>query len=229
MAKNPPLWQAQVKPGQDGLGTAWSCAHGLGRWTDDCGCGAEGKQQGWRRPLRGALDWLRDNLDDVFEEHGRLLFHEPWAARDAYIAVILDRSEAALTRYLAAHLRTPDSADLREKALSLLEMQRHCQLMYTSCGWFFSEISGIETVQNLQYAARAVELARRVAGAELERDFCARLRLAPSNVPELGDGEAVYRRLVLPQRVDEDRLAAHFAAALLARSRRSSGGSAVSV
>jgi alpha-amylase/alpha-mannosidase (GH57 family) len=215
LSENPPAWEAEIKPGGDGLGTSWSCSHGVSRWSDACGCGAEGKSLAWRRPMREALDWLRDHLALTFEREGGRFLREPWAARDAYISVILDRSPDSVSKFMAEHLKAEDSPENRVKALRLLEMQRHAMLMYTSCGWFFSDISGIEAVQNLQYSARAAELAHLVAGVELERGLAARLKAAPSNYAEHRDGEGVYRKLALAGRMDEDRAAAHEAIASL--------------
>ncbi|MDD5656903.1 MAG: DUF3536 domain-containing protein [Elusimicrobia bacterium] len=215
LAKHPPQWEVEIKPGADGLGTSWSCSHGVARWKDACGCGADGKQLAWRRPMRQALDWLSRHLAAVFEREGARLFKDPWRARDAYIDVILDRGEESTARFMAAELAVGDSPESRLKALQMLEMQRHALLMYTSCGWFFSDISGIEAVQNLQYAARAVELARRAAGVDLEGGLVARLAQAPSNYSEHGDGGKVYRKLALRGRVSQDLAAAHHGVSLL--------------
>ena len=165
--------------------------------------------------MREALDWLRDHLALTFEREGGRVLREPWAARDAYISVVLDRSDANVSRFMAEHLKAEDTPENRVKALRLLEMQRHAMLMYTSCGWFFSDISGIEAVQNLQYAARAAELAHLAAGVDLERGLAARLKSAPSNYAEHRNGEGVYRKLALAGRMDEDRAAAHHAIASL--------------
>jgi alpha-amylase/alpha-mannosidase (GH57 family) len=182
--------------------TSWSCAHGVERWRNDCGCQTGGKpgwHQRWRKPLRDALDWLRDHLAHLFEEEGSQLFSDPWAARDGYIAVILDRSQANVERFFRQHARRRLSDAEAVQALKLLEMQRHALLMYTSCAWFFAEISGIETVQMLAYAARAIQLAREVAGLELESGVLERLAEAPSNLPELTqNGRDVYLKLVKP-------------------------------
>jgi alpha-amylase/alpha-mannosidase (GH57 family) len=215
LAEHEPTWEAEIKPGGDGLGTSWSCSHGVSRWSDACGCGGEGKSLAWRRPMREALDWLRDHLALTFEREGGRVLREPWAARDAYISVVLDRSEASVSRFMAEYLKAEGTAENRVKALRLLEMQRHAMLMYTSCGWFFSDISGIEAVQNLQYASRAVELAHLAAGVDLERGLAARLKSAPSNYAEQRNGEVVYRKMALAGRMDEDRAAAHHAIASL--------------
>ena len=182
--------------------TSWSCAHGIERWRSDCGCqtgGEPGWHQRWRQPLREALDWLRDQLAQLFEDEGRKLLNDPWAARDSYITVILERSHASVERFFQQQARRRLSDAEVIQALKLLEMQRHALLMYTSCAWFFAEISRIETVQMLAYAARAIQLAREVAGLELEPGFLERLAAAPSNLPQFTEnGRDVYLKLVRP-------------------------------
>jgi alpha-amylase/alpha-mannosidase (GH57 family) len=182
--------------------TSWSCAHGVERWRSDCGCqtgGRQGWHQRWRKPLRAALDWLRDHLARLFEDEGRQLLSDPWAARDGYITLLLDRSPASVERFFQQHARRRLSDAEVVQALKLLEMQRHALLMYTSCAWFFAELSGIETVQMLAYAARAIQLAREVAGLELEASFLERLAEAPSNLPQYtANGRDVYLDLVKP-------------------------------
>jgi len=192
--------------------SSWSCAHGVERWRGDCGCnaGTPGFHQQWRGPLREALDALRDSLADIFEREGRGLFPDPWGARDAYIAVILDRSPENVERWLARHAARPLGPEERTRALSLMELQRSALLMYTSCGWFFDDISRIETVQILRYAARAIELARDLSGRDCAPEFLRMLERAPSNVPELGNGARVYELLVRPGRITKARLAAHY-------------------
>ena len=147
----------------------------------------------WRAPLREALDGLRDNLAGRFEETAGKLLKDPWAARDDYIDVLLDRSERECVRLPAS---SHSGRDLNQTGtcdvLKLLEMQRHAMLMYTSCGWFFDELSGIETVQVIQYAGRAIQLARETSGIDLEPEFIEQLALARSNLPELGDGALIY-------------------------------------
>ncbi len=196
--------------------TAWSCDHSLGRWERDCGCsngGDAGWNQQWRTPLRSALDWLRDECTAIFESHGSGLLHEPWQARDDYISVVLDRSEDNVDRFLTQH--AVDDSRARVTALELLEMQRNAMLMYTSCGWFFSDISGIETVQVLHYAGRVIQLAEKVSGRSLEPDFLDRIASARSNLVQQGDARLIYERDVTPMRVDLRRLAAHYAVASL--------------
>ena len=203
----PPTWEVELKPV-----TAWSCAHGVDRWQDDCGCASGGGwHQQWRRPLRNVLDWLRDRLIPVYEELGGTLFRDPWLARNEYIQVMRDRSHSNVTDFLMRHQVKNLSASEKIDALRLLEMERHTLLMYTSCGWFFEEISRPEGVQILRYATRAMELAGAVAGIDLQQQFTDLLSLAPSNVPAFGNGKKVFQELVAPALVSLHQVAAHYA------------------
>lgn len=208
-AEVPATWEVQLAEQ-----TSWSCAHGIARWRDDCGCNSGGKpgwNQAWRRPLRDALDWLRDQAAGALDHVGRLLFKDPWAARDAYIEVVLRRSRDARDHFLAAHaLHVLDETE-RVRALSLMEMARHAMLMYTSCGWFFDDLSGIETVQCMQYAARVAELIHDIGGESVEAELVNRLALARSNLPSEGDGRKVWAQRVRPARIDPQHICAHVA------------------
>ncbi|WP_353929066.1 DUF3536 domain-containing protein [Okeanomitos corallinicola TIOX110] len=208
LSLNPPSWEVELKSV-----TAWSCAHGVDRWQDDCGCGGEGGvwHQKWRRPLRDALNWLRDQLVAVYEEHGGKLFKDPWLARDEYIEILRDRSAANVTRFLSRHQTHKLTATEQIDALQLLEMQRHSLFMFTSCGWFFEELSRPEGTQILRYASRALELAGDVAGVQLEQGFLKRLGLAPSNVEDFRHGAEIYRQLVLTAQIGFRQVAAHYA------------------
>ncbi len=215
LANFPPKWEAEIV--ED---TSWSCAHGIERWRSDCGCngGRQGWNQRWRAPLRAALDWLRDTVTPLSENAVRDLLKDVWAARDAYILVILAARTGnpgqAIDQFFAAHATRTLSDGERTLILKLMEMQRHTQLMYTSCGWFFDDISGIETVQVMAYAARALRLAADIFGlncALLEWQFVERLRQAKCNNPEWKDGGDIYRRLVKPMEVNLEQVAAHYA------------------
>ncbi|HEY9801065.1 MAG TPA: DUF3536 domain-containing protein [Leptolyngbyaceae cyanobacterium] len=208
LSLNSPTWEVELKPV-----TAWSCAHGVDRWQDNCGCGGEGGvwHQKWRRPLRNALNWLRDQLVEVFEEYGNQLFRDPWQARDEYIEVMRDRSPDNISRFLERHQTHKLTAAEQVDALRLLEMQRHALFMYTSCGWFFEELSRPEGTQILRYAARALELAGDVAGVQLEKGFLKRLASAPSNVDLFKHGGEVYRQLVQTAQISFKQVAAHYA------------------
>jgi alpha-amylase/alpha-mannosidase (GH57 family) len=203
---HPPEWEVEIHEN-----SSWSCFHGVERWRSDCGCriGNYPSQQ-WRGPLRQALDELRDAADRLYEERSADLLKDPWRARNDYIDVVSDRGDEALNRFFGAHQTRPLSEPERVAALKLLEMQRHRLFMYTSCGWFFDDISGIESGIILAAAARTIQLAQSFPGsAGLEEAFVARLAEARGNVPEYPDGAAVYRRLVKPQTTDLPRAAAH--------------------
>ncbi len=207
LSQNPSDWEVELKPV-----TAWSCSHGVDRWQDDCGCGGGGGWHlKWRRPLRDTLNWLRDRLIPIYEEAGRKLFSDPWAARDEYIDVMGDRSTANIDQFFWKHQVRPLDTAEQVDALRLLEMQRHALLMFTSCGWFFEEISRPEGVQILRYAARALELAGEVTGVQLEKEFIDRLNLVPSNVECFRTGAEVYRQLVTTAQVSLKQVAAHYA------------------
>ena len=208
LSKFPPTHEVQIIEN-----TSWSCAHGVERWRSDCGCnsGRAGWNQAWRGPLRAALDYLRDRAAALFEQRAASLLRDPWAARDDYIDVILNRSPESLWHFFEKHSRKDLSKGETTEALKLLEMQRHAMLMYTSCGWFFDELSGIETLQVMEYAGRVIQLALETGGLGLEAEFLERLALAKSNLPEFGDGAVIYNRLVRPAFVDLCKVGAHFA------------------
>ncbi|MFN5766855.1 MAG: DUF3536 domain-containing protein, partial [Pseudanabaena sp.] len=212
----PPKWEAELKSV-----TAWSCAHGVDRWQGGCSCGGEGSgyQLLWRRPLRDSLNWLRDRLAAVYVDIGRKYFNDPWEARDRYIDVLqyslrdgISEHSPVLEKFFAQQSGSKVSTSAqRVDALRLLEMQRHALLMFTSCGWFFEELSRPETVQILRYAARAIELAADVAGVLLEDEFIHRMAKAPSNLVEFKDGEGVFKHQVATNRITLAQVAAQYA------------------
>ncbi len=193
--------------------SSWSCVHGVERWRSDCGCNSGGNpwKQHWRAPLRAALDWLRDRIAPIFESRSKQFLRDPWASRDDYIRVILDRSDESRKAFFADHAIRPLDANEEVTALKLLEMQRHALLMYTSCGWFFDELSGLETVQVIHYAGRALRLAEECSGESIEPEFLQHLANAKSNLPEYGDGARIYEKWVRPAVVDIKRVAGHYA------------------
>ena len=207
----PPEYEAEIV--ED---TSWSCVHGVERWRSNCGCngGKPGFNQLWRAPLRQALDELRDAIVPLTEAEGGKLFKNVWAARDGYIDVVLDRSDEVVERFFRTHASQVLSEDQRVRALELMEMQRHAQLMYTSCGWFFDDISGIETVQIIAYAARVLQLARVLFGTQadgLEPAFLVRMTEAKSNLADAGDGAKIYKACVTGMELGLEQVAAHYA------------------
>ena len=215
LEKHPPAFEARIIEN-----TSWSCGHGVERWRADCGdsSGAHPNwNQSWRTPLREAMDWLRDETAPVVEAGLRPLLRDPWAARDDYIGLILDRSDRSVESFFTRHgVRPLAPADIG-RALKLLEAQRQAMLMFSSDGWFFDDISNLETVQVMQYAARTTQLVRGVGGPDLEPGFVRRLEAARSNLPDQDNGAAVYERRVKPSVVDALRLGAHYAASSLFR------------
>ena len=196
--------------------TSWSCAHGVERWRSNCGCngGKPGFNQEWRAPLRQALDELRNALAPLTEKVGAKLFRDVWAARDAYISVVLDRSQDSVNRFLQERTSHPLNENERVRALELMEMQRHAQLMYTSCGWFFDDISGIdETVQIIAYAARVLRIGTGGSSGIIrcESAFLARLSEAHSNIATAGDGAKIYMKCVGAMELHLEQVAAHYA------------------
>ncbi len=209
LEENPPEQEVEIIEK-----TSWSCVHGVARWVGDCGCrsgGGNSWNQQWRYPLRVALDWLRDELNGVYEKRGTQIFADPWAVRDEYIQIVLDRTSQAKTAFLARYALRPLPTDERVEALRLLEMQRHLMLMYTSCGWFFDELTGPATLQILQYAARALQLSQQITGEDRQEGFLLRLQDAWSNVPGLGNGREVYQRFIRPAMLDFVGVGAHYA------------------
>ena len=209
LERHPPTHEVEIFEN-----SSWSCAHGIERWRSDCGCHTGQNpdyNQSWREPLRNALDWLRDTLASVFEEKMNPYLKDPWQARNDYIHHILNRSPANIDQFLGRHeVRQLSLAD-KITLLKQLEMQRHLMLMYTSCGWFFDELSGIETVQVIQYAGRAIQLCRETSGNDPEPQFLEHLSRARSNLSEMGDGRRIFNRFVKPAGLDLEKVAAHYA------------------
>jgi len=206
---HPPEWEVEIFEN-----SSWSCVHGVERWWKNCGCNSGGRpgwHQQWRRPLREALDWLRDSLAPAYEGKMKELGFDPWATRDDYIQIIQDRSPAKFDAFLSAHSEQSLASDQKTLIIQLLELQRHAMLMYTSCGWFFDDISGLESVQVIQYAGRALQLAQRVFGNGMEEGFLELLEKAPSNVVEHQNGRRIYEKFVRPAMVDLVKVGAHYA------------------
>ena len=190
LATHPPVREVEIVEN-----SSWSCVHGLERWRSDCGCNSGGRpgwHQAWRAPLRAALDWLRDQLAPAYQHAAAQLLWNAWSARNDFIELVLDESPKVAAAFLARHARYPLNAREQERVWSLLQVQRHAMLMYTSCGWFFDDVSGIETAQILSYAAHAIDLAAAALDLSLESEFARRLEAAPSNDPRWGNARAVY-------------------------------------
>jgi len=225
LEKFPPRMEARVVDD-----SSWSCVHGVERWKSDCGCngGKPGWNQRWRAPLREALDRLRDAVAPLTERLGATFFHDVWAARDAYIRVILDRSTENEARYFAEFGTHEPSEEERVRVWELMELQRHTQLMYTSCGWFFDDITGIETVQIIAYAGRVLELTHKLFGKEvatpIQDVFLATLAEAKSNIKTPADGAEVYYQWVQKMFIGLEQVGAHYAISSIFRPYPEEGG-----
>jgi alpha-amylase/alpha-mannosidase (GH57 family) len=198
--KFPPELEVEISNGELGEGSSWSCIHGVSRWIRDCGChtgGEPGWNQAWRDPLRAALDLLRDEVGIYFEATRGELFSDPWLARDDAIGLVLDEYKSR-EEFLRMHAPRELTRAQQQRALAFLELQRQALLMYTSCGWFFSDISGIEPIQILKYAGRALDLMNQLGLPSPRERFLEILAGAMSNRPELGNGADIYRRFVDP-------------------------------
>lgn len=206
-------WQVQIKDV-----SSWSCSHGVGRWCEDCGCstgGHAGWNQKWRRPLRDAMDYLRDSVTPLFKEYGQKYFKDFLSARYNYIDVILDRSITNVKQFQQEYFLPDLSEEDKVNAMKLLEMQRQAMLMYTSCGWFFCEISGIETVQIMKYAARVIQLAQDFTDNDFETKYLEILSAAQSNYKEIGNGKDIYERFVKPSVITEKQIVSLWAVSSL--------------
>jgi len=213
LEKHPPEYEVEIVEK-----SSWSCGHGVERWRSDCGCHTGQHPewtQAWRAPLREAMDWLRDQAISLFEKELAGFFRDPWEARNEYIQVVLDRSEKNIESYFSRQqIRDLNRKD-ETKVLKLLELQRNAMLMYTSCGWFFDEISGIETVQVMKYAGRVLQLVRELNGKDLEPGYIQRISEAPSNDSALRNGAEVYKRFIKPAVLDLLRIGVHYAVSSL--------------
>jgi alpha-amylase/alpha-mannosidase (GH57 family) len=210
---HPPKYEAEIIDN-----TSWSCAHGVERWRSDCGCHTglhPDWKQAWRGPLRHAFDWVRDTLEPLYEREMKQLGADPWQTRDNYIQVIMDRSENNVLTFMRTHTGRELSKTEQVRFLKLLEMQYHAMLMYTSCGWFFEEVTGIETMQDIFYAARALQLAQELSGTDYEPAFLELLEKAKSNTRDYTDAAAAYRDVVKPTALDLLRVGAHYAVSSL--------------
>ncbi len=208
LEKFPPTWEAQIHDN-----SSWSCVHGVERWKSNCGCssGRPGWNQEWRAPLREGLDWLREYLKELYEKEAEVYLKDPWAARNDYIDILINRNEKTIQDFLDKHAtRELSSAELTI-TIRLLELQKFAMYMYTSCGWFFDEISGIETNQILQYALRSMQYIKYFTDEDVMSTFSGYMERAPSNVFE--NGGVSYNKNVVPSAVNLERVAIHFAVA----------------
>ncbi|MDD5362202.1 MAG: DUF3536 domain-containing protein [Ignavibacteria bacterium] len=199
LAAHKPVYEFTMNEGPGGEGTSWSCVHGVGRWKKDCGCntgGLPGWNQQWRTPLRNALNLLNGKLAVYFEIEGHKYLKNVWNARNDYIDIMLNPGDSdILIKFLEKHSRMILMEEEIGIVLSLLEMQKFALFMFTSCAWFFSDISGIETLKILEYAKRAVEIAEQLSGLDFDEEFLEELEHAKSNKLLFGSGKEIYLNL----------------------------------
>jgi len=210
---HPPTYEVQITDN-----TSWSCVHGIERWRNDCGCHTgmnTNWHQKWRKPLRDTMDWLRDKAIDIFEKEASAYFHNVWQARNEYIKILLNRTDENLDSFFNQFSSHSLEYEEKIKALKYLEMQRNAMLMYTSCGWFFDEISGIETTQVMNYSARCMQLVKELHALDLEPEYIERISQAPSNVRKYENGAKIYEKIIQPAKIDLLRVGAHYAISTL--------------
>lgn len=207
LSEHIPEFEVKIKEGINGEGTSWSCLHGVGRWKENCGCGRsdEYPSQEWRKPLRESLDWLRDELIIIYENTGSQFLSDVWKARNEYINVILNPEKESIEKFMYFNSKRFLNEAETLLCFKLFEMQKFSMLMFTSCGWFFSDISGIETIQILQYAARAIGIAKEVTGTDLEEEFLKRLSAAESNLKKYRNGKDIYLNEVIKSKFNKTR------------------------
>jgi alpha-amylase/alpha-mannosidase (GH57 family) len=202
LSDHEPVFEVKIKDGPEGEGTSWSCLHGVGRWKENCGCGRtdEFPSQEWRKPLRESLNFLRDEHAELFENTGSHYLNDVWDARNDYIKLVFEESyEIYLEnkkKFFKKHSSKKLSEQEKDLCIKLLEMQRYSMLMFTSCGWFFSDISGIETIQILEYAARSIEISKEITGIDIEKIFLEMLSEAKSNKKEFENGKDLYLKKI---------------------------------
>ena len=209
LEKYPPQYEVEITEN-----TSWSCYHGVERWRSNCGCntgGRPGWNQEWRGPLRDSFDWLRDQVEPEYEKLMQEYVEDPWHIRNEYIDLILDRSIDNANAFIAKNAKRRLDDSEKTKLLKLLEIQYHAMLMYTSCGWFFDEVTGIETMQDIFYASRCIQLAEDVLQKDFEKQYLELLKKVPSNLPEHGNAANAYQKFVIPSKVDLMRVGAHYA------------------
>ncbi|WP_029036210.1 DUF3536 domain-containing protein [Salinimicrobium xinjiangense] len=209
LEKFPPEYEAEILEN-----TSWSCYHGVERWRSDCGCNTGGNgdwNQKWREPLRQTFDDVREKLIVLYEEQMEPYTSNPWGVRNKYIQVILNREQTNVKNFLTENFGNELSEEDEVNLLKLLEMQYHAMLMYTSCGWFFDEVTGIESMQDIFYATRAIQLAEEISGDKYEPEFVESLKDIPSNIPEYGNAYKAYEMHVKPMELDMIRVGAHYA------------------
>ena len=204
----PPVEEVRLK-NSHGEGTAWSCAHGTGRWQRDCGCKTGGPaewNQSWRAPLRKAMEVAREAAESAWDLLSPELFNHPWDARLEWVST----RTGSLPReaWLSRHLRPELDGSGDSRASILMELVRMGQFCLTSCGWFFDDLGGLEPVQNMRYARRVCELLELLGRPSPERRILSILEEAVSNV-ESRSGKWIWENWIRPRWSASHLVAAH--------------------
>ena len=194
LENHPATLHAILHDGEAGKGTSWSCVHGVSRWYKDCGChtgGDESWNQKWRTPLRAAFDNLGKKIDACLQKEVKRIFSGGLEASqlvEMFGPVIsnLISMEDFLTD---VNRKYPFDPKERVNVASLLLGMQYRHFAYTSCGWFFNDLSGLEPKQNIVYALMAVDLYKPFCKEDLLASLLEDLKLAKSNRKQEGDGE----------------------------------------
>lgn len=219
LAAHPATWELTLNEGPDGKGSAWSCAHGVGRWWTDCGCSMMPPEQGWnqrwRTPLRAALDTLQAAAATFYEDAGSALLLDPWGARDAYGEVVDEAIPArdALLATFGTDALAAGGDEARGQVRLLLEMQRATLLMYASCGFYFDDIAGLEATLIIRLCAHAADLMKQAGGEPPLVEMLDLLATAKGNQAAEQTGADVFRQVI------QDRLSPTRAIATVALAR----------
>jgi hypothetical protein len=176
--------------------TAWSCAHGVSRWSIGCACTSGNGM--WKPRLRTAFDRLAGAVDVLYENECRHWLDNPWKLRDSYINVILGKTDGMdlLQRFLGEAIPTENAI----RILHLLEAGRYCQAMYTSGGWYFEDLSRIEPRSNIAYAVLTIEQVKRATGIDLSEGFRHDLAAVQSWITD-ETGRDIYDRIAADRRI----------------------------
>ena len=192
----PPMEEVILHEGTGRRGTSWSCSHGVERWRSNCGCGGwEGLDLSWRGPLRDAFYRLRKMHDKLFAE---------------FLDVTDDTRNSLREEYVRAIYNDLDAKDLYEicsKYISfkefvfLMESYKYSLFSYTSCGWFFEDVSRLEPIKNMQYAEQSFHYARLLVKDknvsfvdEAHKEFLKTLEKSISNKPEHHNARYFYEK-----------------------------------
>jgi hypothetical protein len=193
---NPATLHAELHAGAEGKGTSWSCSHGVSRWYRDCGChtgGDEGWNQKWRTPLKEGLDQLSQHIDTIFETEVNRIFSGSLNAETLLIRYGKVVSQPMQTGPFLEDLKKdfPFQEKERGNLAKLLAGMKNKHFAFTSCGWFFNDIGGLEPRQNIEYALRAIELYQGFTKKNLRSPFLEELEKAKSNRKQDGNGKTI--------------------------------------